>query len=101
MPAHCRRAVNLSRNAQKGFVQFPERPEPTWLPSVWMCADQRALRTIVRQMSVLCSGNRELSCLVKEKEPHWEIVKMKWITRATHAVEDIKKAIFLGEKMQF
>lgn len=82
-------------------MEFPERPEPGWLPSVWMCADQRELRTTVRQMSVLCSGNREVSGLVKEKEPHWEIVKMECITRATHAVEDMKKEIFLGETIQF
>lgn len=46
-------------------MEFPERPEPRWLASVWMCADQRELRMTVRQMSVLCSGSREVSGLVK------------------------------------
>lgn len=63
-----------------------------------MCTDRREVSTIVRQMSASCSGNRNGSDLVKERELRWEIVKIKVITRASHTVEDIKKDSFLGEK---
>lgn len=63
-----------------------------------MCTDQREVRTIVRLISASCSGNRDGSGLVKERELRSEIVKIKVSTRASHPVEDIKKDSFLGGK---